>query len=173
MEFKKEEVKKLFLSLLKTAFIVFIISTFFFKINIIYGISMQPEFTTGDRIILNIYQYNLLKTRQKRFDIVVIKCPYDAKKEIIKRIVGLGNEKIQLINGEIYINGAHITQNFPYIQDYGNYGPYIIPEGNIFVLGDNRLESEDSRYFGCVEKNLIIGKAQLKLWPLNKAGPIR
>ncbi|MFH1452743.1 MAG: signal peptidase I [Armatimonadota bacterium] len=158
-----KELKHLFLFTVKVLIAAFIITGFFFRVNIIYGNSMSPSLNEGARIITNLFLYRIAKL--KRFDVVISKCPYNPKKEIIKRVVGLEGEKIQIINGLLYINDSYVPQDFNCGFFRENYGPVNIKRGYVFLMGDNRTESEDSRSYGPVDKNLITGKAQAKIWP--------
>lgn len=158
-----KEIKDLFFFSLKFALLVLIVTNFFFRINIVYGKSMEPSLLSGTRILTNLIQYRFKDP--KRFDLVIIKRPYDKEKQIIKRVIAFEGETVQISGGKLYINNIYTPQNFPHIKILENFGPCAINKNNIFVIGDNRPDSEDSRSFGGVSKDLITGKPCAKLWP--------
>ena len=130
------------------------------KVN---GESMMTTLHDGDVMILNIIGYRFSDI--KRFDIVVVD---EGNEYIIKRIIGLPSEKIEYKNNELYVNGKKVADN------YGNGSTedfsIIVPKNSYFVLGDNRNNSLDSRYFGSFSKEKILGKAKLTLFPFNRMG---
>jgi signal peptidase I len=154
--------------------IVLIIHFFIFNLSTVKGQSMQPTLLDGEWLFINKIGYII--GGPERGDIVILKDPNDRlgfREFLVKRIVGLAGDTIEVSGERLYLNGVEYTE--PYIdveiQD-GNYGPIVVPEGNYFVMGDNRhhYESTDSRIFGPVPENLIKGKAQFVMWPLDKLG---
>ena len=154
--------------------IVLIIHFFIFNLSTVKGQSMQPTLLDGEWLFINKIGYII--GGPDRGDIVILKDPNNRlgfREFLVKRIVGLAGDTIEVSNGKLYINGQEYDE--PYtdveIQD-GNYGPLVVPSGNFFVMGDNRhhYESTDSRKFGPVPESLIKGKAQFIMWPLDKIG---
>ena len=129
--------------------------------------SMIPVVQPNDRLIVNRLAY--LFEEPKRGDIVMFAFPDDEKDNYLKRIIGLPGEKVEIQNGLVYINDSEKPLDEPYINDppNGNYGPYNVPEGCYFMLGDNRDESKDARFWNntYVKKEKIVGKAWLKYYP--------
>lgn len=129
--------------------------------------SMIPVVQPNDRLIVNRLAY--LFEEPKRGDIVMFAFPDDEKDNYLKRIIGLPGEKVEIKNGLVYINDSEKSLDEPYINDppNGNYGPYNVPEGCYFMLGDNRDESKDARFWNntYVKKEKIVGKAWLKYYP--------
>ena len=129
--------------------------------------SMIPVVQPNDRLIVNRLAY--LFKEPKRGDIVMFAFPDDEKDNYLKRIIGLPGEKVEIKNGLVYINDSEKPLDEPYINDppNGNYGPYNVPEGCYFMLGDNRDESKDARFWNntYVKKEKIVGKAWLKYYP--------
>lgn len=129
--------------------------------------SMIPVVQPNDRLIVNRLAY--LFEEPKRGDIVMFAFPDDEKDNYLKRIIGLPGEKVEIKNGLVYINDSEKPLDEPYINDppNGNYGPYNVPEGCYFTLGDNRDESKDARFWNntYVKKEKIVGKAWLKYYP--------
>jgi len=144
----------------------------------------------GDRILVNKLRYGpkvpLTELRLPGFsqpksgDVIVFVYPEDPKRDFIKRLVAVGGETIEIKNGEIYINDEMIEdpaiRNLYYYNrgEYGRYNQKIkVPEDSYFVLGDNSGSSQDSRYWGFVPKELVIGKAEIIYWPPQRIRFIR
>lgn len=129
--------------------------------------SMIPVVQPDDRLIVNRLAY--LFEEPKRGDIVMFINPDDESENYLKRIIGLPGEKLEIKDGLVYINGSDKPLSEPYINDSpkGNYGPYNVPEGCYFMLGDNRDESKDARFWDntYVKKEKIVGKAWFKYYP--------
>jgi len=132
------------------------------------GRSMEETLHNGQIMLLDKITYRFKKIG--RFDIVVIKTDDEP---LIKRVIGLPGEEVYLRDGNVYINGKKLKQNFDYNKDDDDFiledlGYVKIPKGMYFVLGDNRGASSDSRVVGLIEKKDILGKTKLRIWPLNK-----
>lgn len=124
--------------------------------------SMENTLQVGDMIFVNRFIYWF--TEPKRGDIVVFKYPENPKQDFIKRIIGLPGETIEIKDQQVYINGKPISE--PYIKEptFTDFGPITVPNDSYFVLGDNRNNSRDSRYWGFLNKEMIKGKAFLIYW---------
>jgi signal peptidase I len=146
--------------------------------------SMVPTLQVGDRIIVNKLSYELHSIH--RGDIVVFERPPledQAYADLVKRVIGLPGETISSEDGHIYINGQRLAE--PWLppgpdsytgalpsdanQQFNMPGPVKIPAGDYYVMGDNRTDSEDSRFFGPIPKSLIVGRAVAVVWPLSHA----
>jgi signal peptidase I len=150
-----------------------------------YSIStggMMPTLLKGDHIITELNPYK--KEQTQRGDIIVFKYPEDPERDFIKRIIGIGGDKIQSIDKVIYINGAPIDEPYTIYSDEqikpggieprDNFGPFVIPDDKLFVLGDNRDGSYDSRYWGYVGTDAVISKAIYIYWSWDdETGPDR
>ena len=126
------------------------------------GNSMEPTFSTGDIVLVN-----RLNKSPDFGDIVVVQTGIDGGVKIIKRVVGVENDRIEVIKGQVLRNGMLITED--YIKDDFTNGQIDkeVPEGKIFIMGDNRLSSLDSRFeeVGCIEKQDILGKVIIRIHP--------
>jgi signal peptidase I len=134
---------------------------------------MEPSLDINDRIVVNKVAYHFRAPR--RLEVIVFRQvaqPGVPKRDLIKRLVGLPGETLQVKNGIIYINGQSVEEKHQLNQDFANYGPVKIPADAYFVMGDNRPASADSRYWGFLPKQNVIGPAFLRLWPLTKLGLI-
>jgi len=107
-----------------------------------------------------------------RMEIVVFRSP-TGNNSLTKRIIGLPGEQVKMKKGIVYINGKKIKDNHQVIQDKADFGPVIVPADSYFVLGDNRATSSDSRHWGTVHRDNIIGLVSARIWPLNKFKNIR
>lgn len=129
--------------------------------------SMMPIVQPGDRLIVNRLAYAF--SNPDRGDIVMFKFPDNEKEDYLKRIIGLPGEKLEIKDGLIYINDSKEPLKENYLKDppNGDFGPFNIPEGCYFMLGDNRDSSEDARYWEhkFVKKEKIVGKAVFRYYP--------
>jgi signal peptidase I len=166
------------------------IRTFFIQAFKIPSGSMRMTLIEGDRLMVNKLRYGprvpFTKFRipgyskWERGDVVVFKFPLDRKKDFIKRLIGLGGDTVEIREGGIYINGTLL--DIPEVKDrfYYNMGDLAIegniinvPKGQVFVLGDNSMSSHDSRYWGFVSEEDIIGKAAFIYWPFTRVRLIK
>lgn len=132
--------------------------------------SMENTIMPGDRVFGNRLAYTF--GEPKRFDIIIFRYPDDESQLFIKRIIGLPGETVEIRDGNIYIDGSadpidDVATKEPM---EGSFGPYTVPDGCYFVMGDNRNNSKDSRYWEhtFVTEDEILGKAVFRYWPLNK-----
>jgi signal peptidase I len=135
--------------------------------------SMVPTLEVGERVLANKFVYRF--TEPERRDIVVFdSIDEDDDQTLIKRVVGVAGDEIQVQGGVLYVNGEE--QEEPYLNDadqpQGIYGPTVVPEGHIFVMGDNRGNSADSRVFGPLPLENLKGEAFMRFWPVSKISTI-
>jgi signal peptidase I len=136
--------------------------------------SMEPTLLPHDRVLVNKFLYKL---REPRYgDIVVLRYPRDPHRNYIKRIVGLPGDKVQITDGHLVVNDERIVEL--YVNDKsgkpsGNYDITTVPEDSFFVLGDNRNNSEDSRAFGFLKRDHVVGQAVMIYWPLRRIRVLR
>ena len=148
-----------------------IIRAFFFQVFWIPSGSMEPTLDINDRIIVNKVSFHF--RQPKRMEIVVFRgvASLDgSKKDLIKRLVGLPGETVEVKRGIIHINGSPIEEKHSMNQDYSDFGPVTVPTDSFFVMGDNRPASADSRFWGFLPSKNLIGPAFLRIWPLPKFG---
>lgn len=128
--------------------------------------SMEPGLVSGDRIVVNRLAYR--QSSPTRGDVVVFAFPKDIKRTFVKRVIAAEGETVELRDNKVFVNGDAIEE--PYVKpgDYPPYGPEAVPVGKVFVLGDNRRESEDSREWGLLPKNYLIGKALMLYYPFQR-----
>ncbi|MFZ3129853.1 MAG: signal peptidase I [Desulfosporosinus sp.] len=128
--------------------------------------SMEPGLASGDRIVVNRLAYR--GCAPTRGDVVVFAFPKDLKRTFVKRVIAAEGETVELRDNQVFVNGDVIEE--PYVKpgDYPPYGPEVVPVGKVFVLGDNRRESEDSREWGLLPINYLLGKAWLLYYPFQR-----
>ena len=127
--------------------------------------SMETTIMKGSRIIINRLSY--VNASPERGDIIAFYFPDDGKSLYLKRIIGLPGETIEGIDGLVYINGEPLREDYIREEINEDFGPYVIPEDSWFVMGDNRNNSLDSRYWNdkFVEKDEIVGRAEVEYFP--------
>ena len=158
---------------------IFIVTyLFILQPNQIKGASMVPTFENGDYIFTSKITYKLRKPI--RGDVVVFHSPNNPDIEFIKRVIGTPGETVLIHDHEVYIEGQKITEG--YISEKTNLIPgsfategipIIVPEGQYFVMGDNRPRSSDSREFGTIPENSIVGQVFYRYFPASKMGAIK
>lgn len=158
----KKWVKELFVYLV-IIILVIIIRQFVMVPIKVEGPSMEPTLKEGQLMLLNKMVYNISKP--SRFDIVVIN---ENGLPIIKRIIGLPNEKVKINNNQLYINNKLIKQPFKHIKMDDYTLSHKVAKNSYFVLGDNRPLSQDSRAIGLIKKKDIMGHVNISLWPIKK-----
>jgi signal peptidase I len=154
-------------------FCIFIVPNYIIQRTVVDGESMMDNLMDGDSVIVNKFSYNFFKPA--RFDIIVF-YPYgrdDPDDYYVKRIIGLPGETIQIKGSDIYINDEILEENYgkdPITDPGVAIDPIKLASDEYFVLGDNREISEDSRFFGPVQKDNISGHVVLRIYPFDKIG---
>ena len=151
-------------------FIAFVIIIFVVQSFWIPSGSMEPNFHIGDRISAYKLFYGI--NNVKRGDVIIFKFPLNPRKNFIKRAIGLPGDEIRIEDKKVYINGKLLNEPYVVHRDTGNvgfprdqYGPIKVPSDSLFMMGDNRDSSDDSRYWGFVPAENIVGEAFLRYWP--------
>ena len=154
----------IFAAVLSLVIITFVVQAFYIPSG-----SMEPTLMVNDRILVAKFLYRFEPIA--RGDVIVFRYPLNPQRDFVKRVMGLPGDRAQLKEGVVYVNGQRISEKGYTIKpDFGNYGPVTVPQRQFFVLGDNRNNSEDSRFFGYVPRDNIIGKAIFIYWPPQRIG---
>ena len=153
--------------LLLLIIVICCIKTLFFQIAIVKGDSMTDTLRDGEVLFVDVRALFRHTDCFDYQDIVIVRYP-GRKEQFVKRIVGKPGDKIQIADGVLYRNDTPVHE--PYIKEemYMNYGPYIVGEGEYFVMGDNRNNSNDSTNVGAIPMKSIIGKAYLRVFPFHR-----
>jgi len=182
--------------LLGVAFVIaFLVKTFVAQAFFIPSESMVHTLEVGDRVLVSRMSYHLHEPH--RGDIVVFTSPFEttgksnsrslpsrvlhtvlesvglrqpSTEDFIKRVIGLPGETVEGKDGKIYINGRQLVEPYLAEQPIGDFPPKTIPKGQLWVMGDNRNRSSDSRVFGPIKKSKIVGRAILRIWPVTRLG---
>jgi len=161
--------RDLLVSLAISAFIII----FLYQPVKVEGTSMMPGLEDQERIFVNKFVYRWEPIQ--RGDIVVFRYPRDTSKSYIKRVIGIAGDRIRIENGQVYVNGEALDEDYV-PSDYADarsYSEIKVPANSFFVLGDHRTMSNDSRDFGTVNERYIYGKAVFGYWPMEKLGRLR
>lgn len=181
--------------LLLVAFVLaYLLRTFVVQVFYIPSSSMEPTLQIDDRMVVEKVSYLFREPRVG--DVVVFHgdepptqpdadavarvgravgqfvgvVPANAR-DFVKRVVGVAGDTVEISNGEVFINGKHLGEPYVAFRDSRSYGPYVVPEGGLFVLGDNRPNSADSRgLLGYVDVEAVVGRATVVIWPLEHSG---
>jgi len=148
--------------------IAVVINLYLAQATQVLGQSMEPNLHTAQRVVVEKVTYRFFHG-PRRGDIVVIDMP-EQSEMLIKRVVGLPGETIEVRKGQVYIAGEQLDEPWTINPGGGNYGPRTIPPLHVFVLGDNRGASNDSRNFGPVPIKHIVGRAWFSYWPTEYVG---
>ncbi len=161
--------RDLIISVAISAFIII----FLYQPVKVEGTSMMPSLDDQERIFVNKFVYRLEPIG--RGDIVVFRYPRDPSKSYIKRVIGMGGDRIRIDSGQVYVNGEALDETYvpSEFTDQRSYPETVVPLHCYFVLGDHRSMSNDSRDFGSVNQSFIYGKAVFGYWPMEKLGRVR
>lgn len=151
------------------------IRTFVVEPFIVKGISMENTLQNNERLLVNKLWFHFSPLHYG--EIVIFKPPIPSTSPFVKRVIATAGQTVSMVNGQVFVNGKAMPQPFLVhggvsTEDHWNMPPLKVPAGDIFVLGDHRAESEDSRLFGPVSVSAVEGTAFFVIWPLNQFGPI-
>ena len=146
-----------------------LIVTFGFQVARVEGQSMAPTLENQDRLIVNKLAYRLGEPQVG--DIVMLYYPLNPDKSFVKRVIAEEGDQIRIVDGRVYRNDVPVNDDYvpPEYRSHDDWGPEVVPQGYYFVMGDHRNNSSDSRHWRFVPKKYIIGKVQLRWWPLPQA----
>jgi len=147
-----------------------LINLFLVQSTLVLGQSMEPNLQQDQRLIMEKVGYHWHGPR--RGDIVILRDPTGGPIPLIKRVVGLPGERVSIAGGRVYIDSVALDETYVHQQTAGGGRSWVVPPLQVFVLGDNRENSKDSRYFGPVPISTIIGHAIFRYWPLNQVGEL-
>jgi len=169
MKIMKQWVRDIVIAIAVATFIII----FLYQPVRVQGTSMLPRLADQDRLFINKFAYRIGEV--KRGDVVVFLYPADHTKSYIKRVIGLPGDEVRVDHGRVIVNGMELVE--PYVearyQDDRSVPDVLVPAGEVFVMGDHRTVSSDSRDFGPVSEKLIYGKAAYVYWPVKNSGTVQ
>lgn len=168
---KLRELVDFFIPIVIAIIVAILLKTFVFANAVVPTGSMLNTIQEGDRIIASRLAY--INSDPERYDIVIFRNPDNEDECFVKRVIGLPGETVQIVGGVVYVtqtDGKVIQLDDSFVTNckpYGDYGPYQVPEGCYFMMGDNRNNSHDSRFWNnkYVSKDKILGKVKFKYYP--------
>jgi signal peptidase I len=151
--------------------IAVLINLFLAQATRVYGHSMEPNLHSDQRLVVEKVSYRLHGPH--RGDVVVLRLPERGPELLIKRVIALPGETVEIRDGNVLINGRVLDEPYLERETNGVYGPVTVPEQHVFVMGDNRGASNDSRVFGPVSVDRIVGRAWVSYWPFDAVGIVK
>ena len=175
------------LEVVALALLMFMAVRFVAQNFIVDGASMEPSFSHGDLLIVNKLAYRSFDLSWLPWsdndswrlfgepapgDVVVFRFLQNPNRDFIKRVIAVPGQTVEVSEGVLMIDGEEIDESFISEQPRYDFGPELVPEGKLFVLGDNRNNSFDSHSWGMLDRSEVIGRADLRYWPLSRAGRV-
>jgi signal peptidase I len=155
---------------LQLALLATLVAAFFLRLPQVAGLSMEPHILSGEYVAINTFAYRF--GTPHRGDIVAFRHEGDARADFIKRVIGLPGDRVRIDRGQVYVDGVKLDEPYVRHADDRSLGETSVPPGTVYVLGDNRAESEDSRSFGPVRDDRLIGRAVAGIWPPRMIGAL-
>ncbi len=155
---------------LQLAILAALIAAFFVRAPQVSGLSMEPHIDSGEYVLINTLAYRFGPPH--RGDIVAFIHVADRPELYIKRVVGIAGDTIRIDRGVVYVDGTRLDEPYVRYNDPRSFGEITVPPNSVYVLGDNRANSEDSRFFGPVGDNDLAGRALAGIWPLHNVGTL-
>jgi signal peptidase I len=153
---------------LQVAVLALLAAAFFMAPRQVSGTSMEPHIAPGEYVLIDTIAYRLAPP--KRGEIVAFRRDGDARGLFIKRVIGLPGDRVRVERGTVYLNGAALSEPYVRYDDGRSFPEITVPPGSVYVLGDNRAISEDSRVFGPIADDHLMGRAVAAIWPPSNAG---
>ena len=162
------EIKDWIVSIVVAVALAMFIRTFIVELYVVDGPSMRPTLESEERLVVNkfIYRFRV----PEKGEVLVFQYPRDPSRDFIKRVIATPGDTIEIREGRVLVNDQLLTEDYILEKTRSEYPKSTVPEGRIFVMGDNRNNSEDSRFadVGFVPYDLIKGKAVLVFWPISQ-----
>ena len=161
-----EEVKDWLISIVVAVVLAFLIRQFVVELYIVDGPSMRPTLQSQQRLVVNKFIYRFREP--EKGEILVFQYPRDPSRDFIKRVIAVPGDTVEIKEGRVLVNDQVLSEDYILEKTRGDYPKSTVPQGTVFVMGDNRNNSEDSRFadVGFVPDALIKGKAVLVFWPV-------
>ena len=163
-----EEAKDWIISIVVAVVLAFLIRQFVVELYIVDGPSMRPTLQSQQRLVVNKFIYRFREL--EKGEILVFQYPRDTSRDFIKRVIAVPGDTVEIKDGRVLVNDQVLSEDYILEKTRGDYPKSTVPQGTVFVMGDNRNNSEDSRFadVGFVPDALIKGKAVLVFWPVSE-----
>ena len=155
---------------LQIAVLTVLAFAFFMRIPQVSGLSMAPHISSGEIVLINTMAYKFAPPH--RGDIIAFHHDGPTADTFIKRIIGLPGDSVRIDRGRVFVNGAALDEAYVRFPDERSFPAVTVPAGSLYVLGDNRAASDDSRSWGFVPQDRVLGKALAGIWPLGQFGAL-
>jgi signal peptidase I len=166
---RKNPLRELLETLVLAVIIALVIRSFLVEVYRVQGSSMESTLHNSERVLVNKFLYRWVRA-PKPGDIIVFRYPRQPDRDFVKRVVAVAGDKVELKEGKVYVNGRLLPEaSGVRLSDEDSEHEETVPPDSVWVLGDNRNNSEDSRYFGPVPLENIRGQAFLRIWPVARA----
>lgn len=161
---RKTPMREIIETVILALVIALVIRTWVVEVYRVQGLSMESTLHHGERVLVNKFLYAWVRSPRPG-DIVVFRYPRQPDRDFIKRVVGVAGDKVEIKAGRVYVNGRQLPEAPTVRASDQDFPVATVPENSVWVLGDNRNNSEDSRYFGEVPLGNIRGEAFFRIWP--------
>ncbi|MBR4642995.1 MAG: signal peptidase I [Selenomonadaceae bacterium] len=162
-----QEAKSWIISIVSAIAVALLIRTFIVELYVVDGPSMQPTLQDGERLVVNKFIYHWRDPIKS--EVIIFRYPRDHSRDFIKRVIAVGGDTIEIKDGHVFVNDALVNEDYIAEKTRTEFPKQTVPEGTLFVCGDNRRNSLDSRFpdVGFVPLELVKGKAALIFWPID------
>jgi len=143
---------------------------FFMRAPQVTGLSMAPHIASGEIVLINTMIYRM--RAPARGDIIAFHHDGPTPETYIKRVIGLPGDRVRIEGGRVFVNESPLDETYVRYPDDRSFPEVTVPAGSLYVLGDNRADSDDSRFWGFVPQSAVLGKAVAGIWPLGHAGAL-
>ncbi len=155
---------------LQAGILALLAAAFFMAPRQVSGMSMEPHIAPGEYVLINTFAYRMGEPHRQ--DIVAFQRDGDSRGLFIKRIIGLPGDRVRVDRGTVFLNGTALLEPYVRYADNRSFPEVTVPPKSVYVLGDNRAVSEDSRVFGPIADDHLMGRAMAAIWPLSQAGSL-
>lgn len=167
---RRKDIREWIVSIIVALIAFVIIRTFLFTMIRVDGESMIETLQDGDRLFVSILDVKIKGVENE--DIVICRYPDEGNTYFVKRVIAQEGDTVEIRDGMTYVNGELRQEEYVDYKAQQNFGPYTVAEGQVFVMGDNRAYSRDSRRVGALDEDLIVGKVQFIWWPFTRVGGV-
>jgi signal peptidase I len=155
---------------LQVAVLAALVAAFFIRMPEVSGLSMEPRIASGEFVLINTVAYRF--GPPIRGDVVAFRHDTDRPVVYIKRVIGVPGDRVRVEAGAVYVNDRRLAESYVRFPDNRSFSKVTVPPRSLYVLGDNRVDSDDSRFWGFVSYDQVLGRAVAGIWPIGRAGAL-